>query len=169
MGVFSFAKNIGDKLFNRDGLEPKAVANAPVNVKPAQVTANTPSASDIAGLLLRRVQANARIDDLKITYNGDSDTAEIHGRAQTVADREKAILALGNVQYVARVVDSIMVIQHAPESTFYVVESGDTLSKIAKRFYGDASLYSKIFESNQPLLSDPDKIYIGQTLRIPPR
>ena len=54
-----------------------------------------------------------------------------------------------------------------PQSQFYEVKSGDTLSKIAKQFYGDANKYSAIFEANQPMLKDPDEIYPGQTLRIP--
>ena len=49
----------------------------------------------------------------------------------------------------------------------YTVKSGDTLSKIAKEMYGDANQYNKIFEANKPLLSDPNKIYPGQVLRIP--
>ena len=53
------------------------------------------------------------------------------------------------------------------QSRTYTVEKGDTLSKIAKQFYGDASDYPIIFEANKPMLSDPDKIYPGQVLRIP--
>jgi nucleoid-associated protein YgaU len=49
----------------------------------------------------------------------------------------------------------------------YTVQSGDTLSKIAKQFYGDASKYNRIFEANRDKLSDPDKIQIGQSLTIP--
>ena len=47
------------------------------------------------------------------------------------------------------------------------VQRGDTLSKIAKEFYGDASLYTKIFEANQDRLKNPDLIQVGQKLRIP--
>ena len=47
--------------------------------------------------------------------------------------------------------------------------SGDTLSKIAKQYYGDANAYPRIFEANKPMLSHPDRIYPGQTLRIPPK
>ena len=54
-----------------------------------------------------------------------------------------------------------------PESTYREVKSGDTLSKIAKEAYGDANAYMKIFEANKPMLSNPDKIYPGQMLRIP--
>jgi nucleoid-associated protein YgaU len=53
-------------------------------------------------------------------------------------------------------------------STFYTVKSGDTLGKIAKEHYGDAGKYMVIFEANQPMLKDPDKIYPGQSLRLPP-
>ncbi len=53
-------------------------------------------------------------------------------------------------------------------SKTYTVQSGDTLSKIAKEFYGNANKYHQIFEANKPMLKDPDKIYPGQVLRIPP-
>ncbi|MCI0661626.1 MAG: LysM peptidoglycan-binding domain-containing protein [Acidobacteria bacterium] len=49
----------------------------------------------------------------------------------------------------------------------YNVTSGDTLSKIAKRFYGDANAYKQIFDANRDQLSDPDKIKVGQQLRLP--
>jgi len=50
---------------------------------------------------------------------------------------------------------------------WHVVEKGDTLTKIARKFYGDASLYMQIFEANRDQLNDPDRIKIGQKLRIP--
>ena len=53
------------------------------------------------------------------------------------------------------------------ESKTYTVKPGDTLSKIAKEFYGEANKYNQIFEANKPMLKDPDKIYPGQVLRIP--
>ena len=51
----------------------------------------------------------------------------------------------------------------------YVVVSGDSLSKIAKREYGDANAWSKIFDANKDILKDPDKIFPGQKLKIPPK
>jgi len=54
-----------------------------------------------------------------------------------------------------------------PYAQYYVVKSGDSLSKIAEEFYGDKMLYPKIFEANRHLLSDPNKIKPGQKLRIP--
>ena len=51
----------------------------------------------------------------------------------------------------------------------YVVVSGDSLSKIAKREYGNANDWQRIFEANKDILKDPDKIYPGQKLKIPPK
>jgi len=50
---------------------------------------------------------------------------------------------------------------------FYEVQKGDTLSKIAEKYYGDPSLYKDIFEANKDILKDPNKIFPGQKLRIP--
>jgi len=55
----------------------------------------------------------------------------------------------------------------AASSKVYVVVSGDSLSKIAQREYGDANQWPRIYEANRDLLKDPDKIYPGQKLRIP--
>ena len=52
-------------------------------------------------------------------------------------------------------------------SQTYTVKSGDTLSKIAKQFYGDAGQYMKIFDANKDKLKDPDQIQVGQELKIP--
>jgi nucleoid-associated protein YgaU len=54
-----------------------------------------------------------------------------------------------------------------PYTQYYVVKKGDTLSKIAKDYYGDAQLYAQIFEANRDVLKDPNKIQVGQKLRIP--
>lgn len=167
MGIFSFAKDMGDKIFNRD--DEKHQANVETNADSAKPVQSTePSAQSVANLLLRRIQQqNLNISNLKVKYNGSNDTAEISGLAKTQADREKAIIAIGNVQNVAKVIDNIDIEEDAPESTMYTVKSGDSLSKIAQDVYGSANEYMKIFEANKPMLSDPDKIYPGQVLRIP--
>lgn len=54
-----------------------------------------------------------------------------------------------------------------PYTQWYEVKKGDTLWKIAKEHYGDGSLYPEIFKANQDILTDPDKIKVGQKLRIP--
>jgi len=55
----------------------------------------------------------------------------------------------------------------ADYTQWHEVKSGETLSRIAQHYYGDASLYPKIFEANKDTLKDPDKIRVGQKLRIP--
>lgn len=163
MGIFSFAKDIGDKIFNRNKTEETPAPTAEQNAAPAE-----PTAQEIANLLLARIQEqNVNISGLKVSYNGDTDTATLAGVAKTQADRERARLAVGNVMYVETVVDDIEVETPEEESRFYTVKSGDTLSKIAKEMYGNANDYNKIFEANRPMLSHPDKIYVGQVLRIP--
>lgn len=98
----------------------------------------------------------------------DGDKATIKGKAASADIREKVILASGNVEGIASVEDHITVDGSiGDEPQFYTVKSGDSLSKIAKEVYGDAMSYNKIFEANKPMLKDPDKIYPGQTLRIP--
>ena len=54
-----------------------------------------------------------------------------------------------------------------PAARTYTVQPGDSLSKISKQFYGNASMYMKIFDANKDKLGDPDKIRAGMDLRIP--
>lgn len=123
-----------------------------------------------------------------ISVEVDGDTATLTGNATDNATREKAVLIAGNIEGIGRVDDRIRVTQAvggsaAPSapvasttpaatgqwtSRTYTVKSGDTLSKIAKEMYGEASKYPQIFEANKPMLKDPDKIYPGQVLRVPP-
>ena len=107
------------------------------------------------------------VEELKIDVSGD--TATVHGLVDDQAEREKVVLALGNVAGIARVDDRLETKKKTPEAQMYTVASGDSLSKIAKKFYGDAGKYPLIFEANRPMLRDPDKIYPGQVLRIPPQ
>ena len=90
------------------------------------------------------------------------------------AEKEKIILALGNVTGIASVDDKMEteltsrdVIVNA-DSVFYTVQKGDSLSKIAKAHYGNSGKYHAIFEANKPMLKSPELIYPGQMLRIPP-
>lgn len=107
------------------------------------------------------------VDGLKIAVD-DAGKAVVQGKAPSQEAKEKAILAVGNTQGIGQVEDQIEVDAPEPESQYYRVQKGDTLSKIAKQFYDSANQYPKIFEANKPMLADPDKIYPGQVLRIPP-
>ncbi|MCY1463710.1 putative protein YgaU [compost metagenome] len=83
-------------------------------------------------------------------------------------EKEKIILAAGNIAGVAGVEDEITVTGPVVKAAVFVtVVKGDTLSAISLRVYGDANKYNKIFEANKPMLTHPDKIYPGQQLRIP--
>lgn len=78
------------------------------------------------------------------------------------------VLCCGNVQGVAHVDDALTVSAGQGDSSrWYTVRSGDSLSKIAQDLYGDPNDHNRIFEANQPMLSDANRIYPGQVLRIP--
>lgn len=153
MGIFDFVKDAGKKLLGL-GKEDKADAN----LQPTK---------RIAHELEQMVRdLDLGIDELRILVEGD--TATVYGTADSQEHREKVVLVVGNTAGVARVDDRIKVESPEPEATFYTVVRGDTLSKIAKEHYGNAGKYPVIFEANKPMLKDPDKIYPGQVLRIPP-
>jgi len=97
----------------------------------------------------------------------DGDTVKVKGNAASQEEKEKIVLALGNVEGVAKVEEDIQAGDGGDQATFYTVKSGDTLSAISKAHYGDPNKYMGIFEANKPMLSSPDKIYPGQVLRIP--
>ncbi|MCO8109410.1 peptidoglycan-binding protein LysM [Acinetobacter indicus] len=157
MGLFDFVKGIGKK--NTAPAEQQQAAPA----APAE-----PSAQEMANKLLGHIKSlGLPITGLSVNYNGKTDLATIKGQVQSQADREKIVLAVGNIDHVAQVDDQMTVATPEPESKFYTVKSGDTLSKISKEFYGDANQYNKIFEANRPLLKDADDIFPGQVLRIP--
>lgn len=103
-------------------------------------------------------------DGLDINVTGH--TVKVSGKADTQEVKEKIILALATVRGVAMVVDNIST-PAEDQVTFYTVQTGDSLSAISKKHYGDANKCNEIFEANKPMLKDPDRIYPGQVLRIP--
>lgn len=149
MGLFSFIKNAGSKLFNRSKKEEE--------VKEVELTRAQALQQEIQNLGLP-------VSNLQVDLG---QAVIVHGVTDTNANREKIILALGNVEGVSAVDDRITVTNPEPEAVFYEVKKGDTLSKIAKAQYGDPMKYPTIFEANKPMLTHPDKIYPGQVLRIP--
>ena len=125
--------------------------------------------NDAAGNAIEQYIAtqNLSAKNLKVTYDGASSTVTVAGEAPDQATREKIVLCCGNVHGVAQVTDQMTVAAGGAEGKYVTVKSGDTLSKIAKEAYGNANDYMRIFEANKPMLSNPDKIYPGQVLRIP--
>jgi nucleoid-associated protein YgaU len=148
MGLWDFVKDAGKAL----GIgEAEAATPAPP----------TPDAlkKEIGDLGLKA-------DGLDVKVEGD--TVKVTGRAPSQEEREKIILAAGNVAGVAKVEEKIETPEpEAKAPVFHTVVKGDTLWKIAEKALGKGDRYKEIFEANRPMLTDPDKIYPGQVLRIP--
>ncbi len=153
MGLFGFVKDIGRRLFNKD-------EEAAEKIK-AHILANNPG-----------------VEGLEVTY--DNGIVGLAGRCTNKDAFQKCVLMAGNVQGVADVyatglvpyVDPAAPAKSAaavePEETYYVIEKGDTLWAIAKKFLGNGNRYPEIFEANREVIIDPDKIFPGQKIRIPP-
>ncbi|TLV03571.1 peptidoglycan-binding protein LysM [Dyadobacter luticola] len=150
MGLLSFFTGAGEKVFKKE-----------------DVAAPTPAAEPLrASALLAHVKSlGLKYNNLTVKTSGD--TVTIIGEVANQEDAEKIALAVGNVEGVKAVDDQLKVATPAPPATYHTVEKGDTLSKIAQTVYGDMMKYPIIFEANKPMLTDPDKIYPGQVLRIP--
>lgn len=165
MGLISFLKDAGEKLLHAGPARQNAEVQQP---EPSPADIRTRERTLERAILDYMAAQNLPIENLTVAYDSNASTVTVSGTAPDQVTREKIILCCGNVQGVAQVNDQINVVaSNAEESKWYEVKSGDTLSKIAKHFYGDANRYGAIFEANRPMLSDPDKIYPGQMLRIP--
>ncbi|MCI2400018.1 peptidoglycan-binding protein LysM [Aliiroseovarius subalbicans] len=137
MGLWNFVKGAGKSLFGgNDEATPEALT------------------TEVAELGFDTSDLDIKIDGEKVTVAG--------GANLTAEEREKVILAVGNVEGVAEVESDL-----ETATVFHTVEKGDTLWAVSKKALGSGSRYMEIFEANKPMLSDPDKIYPGQVLRIP--
>jgi nucleoid-associated protein YgaU len=158
MGLFSFIKNAGAKVFGIGKTDAEEAAEAAAAKVEAEAKAAAQLEETVGDLQLQ-------VENLNIHIAGD--TATITGMAYDQATKEKVVLVVGNSQGIATVDDQMTVEHVEPEAQFHTVVSGDTLGKIAKSYYGNAMKYPVIFEANKPMLKDPDLIYPGQVLRIP--
>ena len=155
MGLFSFLKTAGIGALKNSTKKSEAKKKSSEAIRERQ-----------EGMMEGMIEAAGLcIDHLDVELN--SDVVTVYGEAESTIDREKALLILGNLEGVAQVDNRISVVTPQPEAQMYEVKSGDSLSKIAKQFYGDPMKYNVIFEANQPMLKDPNLIYPGQVLRIP--
>jgi nucleoid-associated protein YgaU len=139
MGLWNFVKSAGASLIGR----------AEADEAPSQ---------DALAEEIGKIGLNTKGAEISVT----GDTVKVSGGNLTVEEREKVILAVGNVKGVAAVEADTEVEPH-----FHTVEKGDTLWAISKKALGDGNRYNEIFEANKPMLKHPDKIYPGQVLRIP--
>ncbi len=143
MGLFDFAKDLGKKLFGS-------------NDDPAAKIGESIAA------------ANPGVEDLGVTF--EDGVVHLSGKAASAEAMEKAVLMAGNVKGVTEVkIDGMDAPEPEPAVVYYTIVSGDSLSKIAKAHYGNPMDYPKIFDANKEVIKDPDLIYPGQKIRIPPK
>lgn len=146
MGLFDFVKDVGRQVFNTD-------AEAADNIR-EHLEVKTSGIKDI-------------------TVEFDDGVATVCGDCTNQATRDNAVLMVGNIKGVEKVIaDDLTFPEPKPEepeekAEIYEIVSGDTLGGIAKKYYGKASQYMRIFEANTDILKDPNKIYPGQKIRIP--
>jgi nucleoid-associated protein YgaU len=164
MGFLDFIKEAGEKLTgggDDEAPEPRqAPAQSPEEIKSFH------NRRRAMGLVKMLESHGFEIEEMSVRV--DDDLATVSGKVEDQATKEKVLLAVGNTEGIARVDDRIEVVAAEPEAQFHTVVSGDTLGGIARQYYGNAGRYPVIFEANKPMLTDPDKIYPGQVLRIPP-
>lgn len=162
MGLFSFIKNAGAKVFGAEKTEAKEKAEAH-----ADAASNAHKANEAGAKKLEETIQDLQLEVENLKVHIEDDMAIVTGKAYDQSTKEKVVLVVGNTNGIASV-DDQMTVEHAePEAQFHTVIKGDTLGKIAKKYYGNAMKYPLIFEANKPMLKDPDKIYPGQVLRIP--
>ena len=141
MGLFDFFAETGKKLFGNDD-------EAADNIK-QHIEADNPG-----------------VENLGVDYQ--SGVVPLSGNADSTEAMEKTVLMAGNVKGVSEVKADAMQVPPAQENVeYYVIQSGDTLSALAKKYYGNAGDYPRIFEANREVIKDADKIYPGQKIRIP--
>jgi nucleoid-associated protein YgaU len=141
MGLFDFIKDMGEKIF---GNEDEAAEKIKENIE----------------------AANPGITDLGVAFNNG--VVELTGTADNADALEKAVLMAGNVQGVSEVkAGGVSAPPQQAQVEYYVIQKGDTLSAIAKRCYGKANDYPRIFDANREVIKNPDLIYPGQKIRIP--
>lgn len=131
---------------------------------------------DAAKKIQENINANnPGIKNLKVDFK--KNTVYLSGEAQSPESLQKAILMAGNIQGVETVnVDGVQVpvsvqapqaLESFDNTQYYIIQQGDTLSKIAQRYYGNAARYGEIFEANREVIRNPNQIFPGQKIRIP--
>ena len=143
MGLFDFARDLGKKIFGGDD-DPAEKIKASI------------------------ADQNPGVEDLGVRF--DDGVVHLSGKAASPEALEKTVLMAGNVKGVTEVkINDMEAPPPQPNVEYYTIVSGDTLSKIAQRHYGNAMDYPKLFEANREVIKDPDLIYPGQKIRIPPK
>ncbi len=166
MGMFDFVSTIGKKL-GIEHFEQQEKAKA-IEDENARRLAQAELATRLRADMKARVESlGLQLENFNVLLDGR--TALPQGTATSQADKEKVVLTLGNFSGVDRVDDSgLQVVNPEPPAVFHEVRKGDTLSLIAKAYYGIIHAYPEIATANQPLIENVDKITPGWIIRIPP-
>lgn len=178
MGIFDFMKGAGEKIFQPGDAKREtaiekhlggyggdyAAVRVEVNGDSAVLTGSVGSTAvrEKAVLIAGNVDGIDKVDDRITVKAGVASKPDFSNVSGGVASTESSMGAGSSGGGLGSAGGG------GWESKTYTVKSGDTLSKISKEFYGEANKYNQIFEANKPMLKDPDKIYPGQVLRIPP-
>ena len=188
MALWDFVKDAGKSVFgSAEAAEAKTPEQADTDRKVKALEAEVKA----LGLDSGDVHLTLRGDTVKVESKGaDRETMEklilavgnIKGIARVEADLPKPPVPMGAAAAAEPAVPPTSAAgADAPKAApaaaapadaadapvFHTVKKGETLGEIAQQYLGKASRYPEIFEANRPMLSDPDKIYPGQTLRIP--
>jgi nucleoid-associated protein YgaU len=163
MKLFSFIKEAGEKLLGIKKVQAQSSTAAAADAQ----TADLEAAAAIVNYINKM---GLQVSNLSVLVDTAQGTVKVSGEAADQETREKVVLCCGNTNGIEKVDDDMTVKQTAPEAQWHTVVKGDTLWAIAEKFYGKGKgkEYNRIFEANRPMLAHPDKIYPGQTLRIPP-
>ena len=141
MGLLSFAKNIGKKIFGNEDEAPEKLKE--------HIETDNPG--------IKNLQVDVK-----------DGVATIKGETDDPSALEKVILMAGNALGIGEVrADEVKAPAQTIEVEYYEIKKGDSLWKIAKNVYGDGNKYPKIFEANKEVIKDPDLIFPGQMIRIP--
>jgi phage tail protein X len=161
MDLFGFVKDVGRRLFNQDEEAAERIRE--------HILASNPG-----------------VEDLSVSF--ERGIVDLKGRCTRPDAFQKCVLMAGNVHgvvdvyasglspFVAPKPEEVPVggpHQHAhatpvqkPEE-YYLIQRGDTLSHIARRYYGNAARWPQLFEANREVIQDPDRIFPGQKIRVP--
>jgi nucleoid-associated protein YgaU len=165
MGLFDFAKNFGKNIFGDD--DDTDVASKKLE---AHIEEDNPGVSDL----------QVSVEEGVATITGEAESSSAYEKAVLMAGNALGVetVQAGELTVVEQISEEMLdgdiddntaekAIQQTPDVTYYEIQKGDSLWKIADKFYGDGTKHTKIFADNREVIKDPDLIFPGQKIRIP--